>query len=303
MGLAPRERLYLGTEEEWALAEELYKSNKIRNIALFFKQVDARQLRDPGKQLEKVLSFKKRIEAGNRYLFRQYETIDQFDEAFEGYLARWQRDHEGTESRLLAGGAAVPEDVPSSAVALPNFDYWIAEARKQFDSDILDYAGALFCAQKATGAATSDIEWASGSNIGGVALSRLGRLDEAISAFTSVAERFAASVEGDPLGWQAKALFNKGVTLGALGRSEEEITVYDDLVARFGTAIELPLREQVAKALGNKGGRIVARGRGEEALAIYDDCNSLPRVSVSLDLRRQISWRVQREGHRCQATE
>src|SRR5271156_2552693 len=26
-----------GTEEEWALAEELYKTNKIRNIALFFK--------------------------------------------------------------------------------------------------------------------------------------------------------------------------------------------------------------------------------------------------------------------------
>jgi Domain of unknown function (DUF4062) len=51
-----------GTEEEWALAEELYKLNTIRNIALFFKKVDARQLRDPGKQLEAVLSFKSRIE-------------------------------------------------------------------------------------------------------------------------------------------------------------------------------------------------------------------------------------------------
>jgi hypothetical protein len=37
-----------GTEEEWALAEGLYKANKIRNIALFFKDVDPRQLRDPG---------------------------------------------------------------------------------------------------------------------------------------------------------------------------------------------------------------------------------------------------------------
>jgi hypothetical protein len=77
-----------GTEEEWTLAEELYKANKIRNIALFFKQVDSRQMRDPGKQLEMVLAFKKRIEEGKRYLFRQYESIDQFTEALEGYLAR-----------------------------------------------------------------------------------------------------------------------------------------------------------------------------------------------------------------------
>jgi Domain of unknown function (DUF4062) len=28
-----------GTEEEWALAEELYEVNKIRNIALFFKKL------------------------------------------------------------------------------------------------------------------------------------------------------------------------------------------------------------------------------------------------------------------------
>src|SRR3954452_17072547 len=53
-----------GTEEEWVLAEELYEKNKIRNIILFFKAVDLRQMRDPGKQLEAVLSFKKRIEEG-----------------------------------------------------------------------------------------------------------------------------------------------------------------------------------------------------------------------------------------------
>ncbi len=78
-----------GTEEEWALAEELYTANAIRNIALFFRKVDPRQLRDAGKQLEAVLAFKKRIEEGKRYLFRQYETVDQFADALEGHLARW----------------------------------------------------------------------------------------------------------------------------------------------------------------------------------------------------------------------
>ena len=37
-----------GVEEEWVLAETLYKANKIRNIALFFQAVDHRQMRDPG---------------------------------------------------------------------------------------------------------------------------------------------------------------------------------------------------------------------------------------------------------------
>lgn len=78
-----------GTEEEWVLAEDLYKANIIRNIALFFKKVDTRRLRDPGKQLEAVLAFKKRIEEGKQYLFTQYETIEQFAEAIEGHLARW----------------------------------------------------------------------------------------------------------------------------------------------------------------------------------------------------------------------
>src|SRR5690348_4897030 len=59
-----------GVEEEWALAEELYKANKVRNIALFFRKVDPRQLRDPGKQLASVLAFKRRIAEEKRYLFK-----------------------------------------------------------------------------------------------------------------------------------------------------------------------------------------------------------------------------------------
>ncbi len=83
---------------------------------------------------------------------------------------------------------------------------------------------------------------------GGVAQFHLGRLDEAIAAFTAIADRFANSTGADHRERVAQALFNKGVTLGALGRSADEIAVYDDLLARFGAATELPLREQVARA-------------------------------------------------------
>jgi len=77
-----------------SLAEELYSANKVRNIVLFFKNVDPRQLDDPGTQLQAVLAFKKRIEEGKRYLFKQYDTLDQFTEALDGHLAKWLRDHQ-----------------------------------------------------------------------------------------------------------------------------------------------------------------------------------------------------------------
>jgi hypothetical protein len=57
-----------GIEEEWNLAEELYMLGQLRNIAVFFKSVDERQLRDPGEQLKQVLAHKKNIAEGKRYL-------------------------------------------------------------------------------------------------------------------------------------------------------------------------------------------------------------------------------------------
>jgi hypothetical protein len=83
-----------GVEEEWALAEELYGANTIRNIALFFKNVNPHRLSDAGIQLQAGLAFKKRIEEGKRYLFKQYDTIDQFSETLDGHLAKWLRDHQ-----------------------------------------------------------------------------------------------------------------------------------------------------------------------------------------------------------------
>jgi hypothetical protein len=69
-----------GTEEEWKLAEQLYKETKIRNIALFFKQVSSSQIRDPGEQLKKVIAFKQQIEQGKKYLFKSYGETDEFSE-------------------------------------------------------------------------------------------------------------------------------------------------------------------------------------------------------------------------------
>jgi tetratricopeptide (TPR) repeat protein len=231
-----------------------------------------------------VLDFKKLIEEGNCYLFRQYQTVGQFAEILEKHLARWQRDHEGTASALSAGPA---DGTTLSAPGSPGFDYWIVEARKQLEPGISDHAAALFCAQKATDTAGCDLEWAAAKEIGGIALARLSKPDEAILAFTAIAERFTASMEVDRLCWQAKALINKGITLGLIDRGEAAISVFDDVLARFATAPELPLREQVAKALVTKGITLALIDRGEAAIAVFDDVLARFATTPELTLREQ----------------
>src|SRR5262249_39457454 len=221
-----------GTEEEWALAEDLYKKNSIRNIALFFKIVGQRQIRDPGKQLKAVLDFKKKIEKGKQHLFKQYETIEQFAEAIEMQLAGWLRDHEraagglpddmppgrsvppfglgGARRRRLAAdplhraGAGSGREATmanptnsSTPIAAPGFDYWTTEVNKLLEAEAPDHVGAVFCAGKAVEVARSDVEWAQATNVYGIAHRRLGKLDEAIAAFTTIAERFSSTIDSD----------------------------------------------------------------------------------------------------------
>jgi hypothetical protein len=192
-----------GTEEEWALAEELYRDNKIRNIALFFKDVDTRQLRDPGKQLQSVLAFKKRIEEEKRYLFKQYGAISQFPETLEEHLGRWLRDHTATD--LITAGVTTSTNSTGSrtSVVAPEFDYWITEAIRLLAPEGPDHTGAMFCAVKAIGAASSDIEWARARTVEGVAQARLGRLDESIRDWCKTGGQAAIAIGGSEslAGW------------------------------------------------------------------------------------------------------
>src|ERR1051325_843545 len=185
----------LGPKKNGSLRKQLYKETKIRNIALFFKVVDARQLRDPGEQLQKVLEFKKRIEEGKRYLFKAYADVEDFCETLEGHLAKWLRDHTGANSNLT--GELAANDVPALPVpgptseavprAVPDFDYWMAEPEALARVEGPNYSGVLFCAQKALGTAASDIQSARARFSLATAQFHLNRLEEAIAAFTEIA--------------------------------------------------------------------------------------------------------------------
>ncbi len=301
-GTPPGSGATSGTDEEWKLAEELYKANKIRNIALFFKNVDARRLRDPGPQLQAVLAFKKQIEEGKRYLFNEYEGIDRFDEVLEGHLAKWLKDHEAEPPEFAtqgptAGGSVLETatNSPSSA-ASPPFPYWLLEAANSLQGNDPDYAGALFCANKAIKLASSVNEWANARNLSGVIQAHLGKLNEAMTAFEEIADKCSTSMDINSQEYVAGALFNKGVTFGILGRNEEAIAVHDDVLARFGTATELPLRRQVAKALVSRGFRLGILGRRDEEIAAYDDVLARFGTAAELPLREQVARALVNKG-------
>ena len=271
-----------GTEEEWRLAERLYTETSIRNIALFFKEVEPRQLRDPGDQLKKVLQFRSEIEARKKYLFNTFGTSDGFCDVLEGHLSKWLRDHEATAGASPSGGrgtvalsesAAASTPPKSTLPEAPGFDFWISEVDRLLDAEPQspNSAGILFCAERAIEAAGSDTEWARAKNAIGVAYFYSNKPTESLAAFSEIAKRLDAASDRDERLWLAIVLFNEGLTLGQLSRSEEAIAAYDDVVARFGTAPEAVLREQVARALVSKGVTLGELKRGEEAIAAYDD--------------------------------
>jgi tetratricopeptide (TPR) repeat protein len=297
-----------GTEEEWELAEKLYDETKIRNIALFFKQIDPRQLRDPGEQATRVIGFKRQIEASKKYLFKAYGKTEDFCEELEKHLAKWLRDHEGAATGPSSGGLAAiaPPDKKTDATPTattppdhPAFDYWISEATSLLAADPAEtrnYSGALFCAERASATAGSDMEWAWAKSWLGTAQFHLNRPTEAIAAFTEIVERFAFAGDTNSRGWGASALVNKGFMLGHLGRSAEEIAVYDDVLLRFGTASELPLRESVARALSNKGVTLGKLGRRPEEIAVYDDMLARFGTASELILREPLARALFNKG-------
>ena len=85
-----------GTEEEYHVALGCFNDEKytMRQIIIFFKSVDERRLSDPGKQLKKVLDFRKKLESQKTHLFHVYDTVDSFAKWLRRYLAQCVRDHE-----------------------------------------------------------------------------------------------------------------------------------------------------------------------------------------------------------------
>jgi tetratricopeptide (TPR) repeat protein len=104
------------TSEEYSLARQCCQDphHSLREIAAFFKAVDARQMSDPGEQLRNVLDFRRRLEQSKELLFGTFDDVPSFQRQIHRLLAKWVRDHEqkksGTGKRHSVEAAApMPE--------------------------------------------------------------------------------------------------------------------------------------------------------------------------------------------------
>jgi tetratricopeptide (TPR) repeat protein len=105
----------------------------------------------------------------------------------------------------------------------------------------------------------------------GITFLRLGRSEEAITAYDEVIRREGNATEPVLQERVARVLLHKGATLGELGRIEEAIAVYGEVVRRSGEATAPALRKLVANSLYVQGLMLGVLGRSEEAIAIYDE--------------------------------
>src|SRR5262249_47331755 len=85
-----------GTEEEFHVAKVclIDENQPMRQIVVFFKAVDARQLSDPGDELKKVISFRKELEAKKEFLYHSFDDATAFRDLLQRFLNRWLIDHE-----------------------------------------------------------------------------------------------------------------------------------------------------------------------------------------------------------------
>ncbi|MEM9546221.1 MAG: tetratricopeptide repeat protein [Bacteroidota bacterium] len=96
-GSSPGENDFNATsacEEEYKLAWKCIKDKGLdmKQLICLFKAVDEGHLIDPGKQLSKVIEFKRTIEQEKKLLYVTFSSIDEFKNLIRKNLAKWLRD-------------------------------------------------------------------------------------------------------------------------------------------------------------------------------------------------------------------
>lgn len=88
----------------------------------------------------------------------------------------------------------------------------------------------------------------------GLALSELGRSEDALQPLDSVVGRFGGEQQLTVRELVARGLLERGIALERLGRAGEAAAAYGDVVHRYGEASEPELTAQVARARDRLGG-------------------------------------------------
>jgi hypothetical protein len=102
-----------GFEEEFEVAKELYKNGELEDIWLFFKEVPDEMLRDPGEQLQRVLSFQDTINAQREVFYDTFASTERWSKKFHDYLADYLTREKSTTEVAQTGAVFESEQVPA----------------------------------------------------------------------------------------------------------------------------------------------------------------------------------------------
>jgi tetratricopeptide (TPR) repeat protein len=258
-----------GTQEEFELALKLHSDPDafMRQVIVFFVAVEAAKMSDPGPQLQKVLDFRKQIEAEKKLLYHQIEGEKDFADVLRGHLAQWVRDH---ESRVKGStDAAKVEQEPKGDTgaraaheAAPETENPIAAAKQLADQANFTEAESLL----ATAAAKNDNPAALFAYA--QLLARLNRRRQAAATFENTA---SLALEAGQPDVAADALTE-------LGRLRDDLAMGDAAEEAAQQAIDLQLRVNnyaaAAKShilLGERRRRIGNFAEAEEQYRVASD--------------------------------
>ena len=130
----------------------------------------------------------------------------------------------------------------------------------------------------------------------GSELRKKNRLQEAISVFDEVINRYGESAPRRHPELTANALVRKGEVLHALGRPEEALATCDEVIRRYGDNEAPEISERVAAALLNKGAALGALSRMDEALAANDELVRRFGASNAPGVRAKVAYALSNKG-------
>jgi tetratricopeptide (TPR) repeat protein len=263
-----------GTEEEYHIALECHADpdQPMRQLVVFFKGVEPRQLSDPGTQLSRVLDFKKNLETNRTLLFQTFDEKSDFQSQLRRHLYQWVRDH-------TAGGRAEDRETPlSSPEPIETGDLHtvidglrpgdselaglIADAKRHANDGELVEAETLFAKALTNRSVTGDVYVAYGDY-----LLRVGRIAAARVMYERASEQAAEDTE---------AAATAQVRLGDIARTRGDL---DDAVERYQAAKDLAERNQIESVVAYAHRRLgnVAYRRGD-----FDEAEQLCRKSLEI---------------------
>jgi len=205
-------RFTSGTEEEYDVAKQALHDTHfpLKQIIILFKGVGARQLCDPGVQLQRVLKFRRKVEEDKEFIFHLFDSPREFERILRRFLAKWTRDQEQHCEDGKSGATNEPTPSPQTPAAPDKSD----EKTYTVDDEIALARKALL-----TNSRKAIIEYA-------LLLIWFGRLSRARRAL----ERAVTTVEGPSDRSTRPALESAIETVSAsLQRSEQIVAVEDAL--------------------------------------------------------------------------